>query len=111
MILLLLYIWCLNPLSPVDAYLRQIIECAKGPLTHIYVKDEGVRFNRPFGSCKRAMSMSISVQAQKSFFYILTTSPAPLATRSLRKQAPNFVQGCRASPSTNRYFKNRREAS
>ena len=41
-----------NPLSPVDAYLRQIIECAKGPLMHICVKHEGIRFNCSFGSCK-----------------------------------------------------------
>ena len=53
----------INPLSLVDAYLRQIIECAKGPLTHICVKGEGARFNRPFGCYKWAMSMSISVQA------------------------------------------------
>ena len=68
-----------NPLSPVDAYLRQIIECAKDLFTHICVKGEGVRFNHPFGSCKWAMPMSTSVQVQQSFFYILTTSPAPLA--------------------------------
>ena len=53
----------INPLSPIDAYLRQIIECVKGPLTHICVKGEGVRFNRSFRSCKRAMPMSILLQA------------------------------------------------
>ena len=48
-----------NPLSPVDAYLRQIIECAKG-------KD--VYFNRPFGSCKWAMPMSISCKPSSPLY-------------------------------------------
>ena len=53
--------------------------------------------------------MSISVQAQQSFVYILTTSPDLLATRALSKQVSNFAQGCRASPSTNRYLKTDRK--
>ena len=63
--LLLPMVWnpILNPLSPIDAYLRQIIDCVKGPLTHICVKGEGAHFNHPFGCYKWAMPMSISVQA------------------------------------------------
>ena len=49
-----------NPLSPADAYLHQTIECAKGPLTHICVKGEGMRFILSFGSCKWDMPMSMS---------------------------------------------------
>ena len=52
-----------NPLSPVDTYLREIIECAKGPLMHICVNGDSVHFNPSFGSCKWAMPMSILVQA------------------------------------------------
>ena len=33
-----------NPLCPNDPYLRQIIESAQVPMTHICVKDEGAHF-------------------------------------------------------------------
>ena len=48
----------LNPSSPVDATMRLIIGCAKGPMMHIHVKDGSAHVNRPFGGYERTMSLS-----------------------------------------------------
>ena len=50
----------LNPVSPVDATIHLIIACAKGPMTHIHVKDGSTLFNRPYGGYGRTMSLSFS---------------------------------------------------
>ena len=75
----------INPLGPIDAYLHEIIECVKGPLTHICVKGEGVRFNRSFGSCKWAFWCKPN--SPLSTFWLHLWLPWPLDRQENKRQS------------------------